>query len=209
MQAAIDPTKITGLFGGTFDPVHNGHVNIVTEVLARTAVEQIILMPAATPPHKLGASISPGSDRTAMLHLAFDTQPGVIISELELNRNGISYTCDTAALLQAQLEQQLHLIVGMDSLCELPTWKESGPLVRDYKFVICRRPGVAPPSAEDVARHFGADAATELTAAIIEAPEIDASSSELRAMLQCRDKAASRFLPAPVCDYISAHELYR
>ena len=209
MQETIDPTKITGLFGGTFDPVHNGHVNIVTEVLARTAIEQVIVMPAATPPHKLGANISPGSDRTAMLHLAFDTQPGVIISELELNRNGVSYTCDTAALLQAQLEQRLHLIIGMDSLCELPTWKEAGQLVSNYRFVICRRPGVTPPAEEDVARHFGAAAAAELTTAIIEAAEIDASSSELRAMLQCRDKTASHFLPAPVCDYISAHDLYR
>ena len=97
----------------------------------------------------------------------------------------------------------------MDSLCELPAWKAAGPLVRDYKFVICRRPGVAPPSVEDVSRHFGAAAATELTAAIIEATEIDVSSSELRAMLQCRDKAARHFLTAPVCDYISAHQLYR
>ncbi|MDP7399006.1 MAG: hypothetical protein QF541_19215, partial [Lentisphaeria bacterium] len=152
---------------------------------------------------------SPGPDRTAMLHLAFDTRPGVIISELELNRDGVSYTCDTAALLQAQLEQQLHLIIGMDSLCELATWKAAGSLVRDYRFVICRRPGVAPPSAEEVARHFDAAAAAELTTAIIEAPEIDASSSELRAMLQCRDKAANHFLPAPVFDYISAHDLYR
>ena len=207
MSAQIDRKKVTGLFGGTFDPVHSGHVNIVRQVLARTVLTQIIVMPAATPPHKQHRTITSGTDRLAMLELAFSGLPGVVVSEFELVRKGVSYTVETAAALQANLDHPLRLIIGMDSLSELHTWVKAQQLAATYEFVVYGRPGATPPRADDLRGSFG-EATDKLLESIIEAPELDVSSSVLRSRLQENDEGAANLLPDAVFGYIKERALY-
>lgn len=209
MSAQIDKSKRTGLFGGTFDPVHIGHVNIVRQVLAHTALTQILVMPAATPPHKQHRTITSGNHRLAILRLAFAGEPDVIVSDFELVREGVSFTVTTAAELQADLAQPLYLIIGMDSLCELHTWVEAQRLVSTYPIVVYGRPGESPPDWDALCGRFGEDAAKKLTASILTAPELDVSSSVLRSGLQENDEAARKLLPDAVYEYIRDNELYR
>lgn len=203
---SLDPTRTTALFGGTFDPVHNGHTQLVCELRNRGVIDQAIFMPAGIPPHKRSRPVSSGEHRMAMLDLALAEMPFAAASDFELTREGVSYTILTARHFAAKYGGNLRLLIGADSLCELHTWRQSRELVAEFAFVVYRRPGYQLPSAVDLRARFG-EPGPELLDAVVDAPEFAISSTELRQAMK-EEKDCDGLLSPAVLRYIHRHRLY-
>ncbi|WP_242113128.1 nicotinate-nucleotide adenylyltransferase [Luteimonas aquatica] len=205
-------------YGGTFDPVHNGHLAIARA--ARDALHRTIrLMPAADPPHRPPPGAT-AAQRVAMLDLAVAGEPGLRVDRRELERAGRSYTIDTLRALRDEYGAQapLALLVGADSFLALPSWKDWRQLFSEAHFVVAERPGspldagLPPELAAAVAGRW-ADAAAELEAAPagrvlrLRQPLHEASATGIRDLIAAGGPWRER-LPAPVADYIALNGLY-
>jgi nicotinate-nucleotide adenylyltransferase len=133
--------KKTGLFGGSFNPVHRGHVQLVTTIRAAFSLASVVVIPSAAPPHKDVSNLAPPEDRLEMTRLAFASEPACTISEIEVKRQGRSYTIDTVTELMATLPEttRLFLIMGLDSFLELDTWKDFRQLVKTVPLIVVNR----------------------------------------------------------------------
>jgi nicotinate-nucleotide adenylyltransferase len=131
-----------GLFGGTFNPVHIGHLRAALEVKEGFDLDQVILIPAALPPHKMPGDVADAADRLHMLNQALEDSPGLTISDVELKRSGPSYTIDTVQHFKRTLPDQsrIYLIMGMDAFLEIDTWKSYDELLLQIPFIIINRP---------------------------------------------------------------------
>jgi nicotinate-nucleotide adenylyltransferase len=131
-----------GLFGGTFDPIHLGHLRAATEIREAFGLDRIYFIPAAIPPHKENRAVAPADDRIEMIRLAVGEKAGFVVSELELNRQGISYTIDTVAyfLNQNKGMDEFFLIIGVDAFLEIDTWKSYRDLFKHIPLIIMARP---------------------------------------------------------------------
>ncbi|UCD77424.1 MAG: nicotinate (nicotinamide) nucleotide adenylyltransferase [Desulfobacterales bacterium] len=131
-----------GLFGGTFNPVHFGHLRAALEVKEGFELDEVILIPAALPPHKLPGEVADAADRLHMLNLALENTSGLNISDVELKRSGPSYTIDTVQHFKRTLpaESRIYLIMGLDAFLEIDTWKSYEALLRQVPFIIINRP---------------------------------------------------------------------
>ncbi len=185
------------VFGGTFDPVHTGHLIIAEHAADALACQAVTWMPAGVPPHKRGVQVSAAADRLAMLHRAVDGNERFQVSDFELNRPAASYTIDTVRHLRAAGAPEVILLIGADSLRDLPSWMEPEALVTEARLLVVPRPGIRPddtPFAERVEW--------------LAAPLMQISASVIRARV--RRGASIRYLvPDPVADYIASHDLYR
>lgn len=134
--------KKIGLFGGTFDPVHNGHLAVGQAVVDRFSLDEVVFIPAASPPHKPGEQISGFSHRLAMLKLAIAEKKCFSVSEIEAERSGPSFTIDTLALLQQRFDKEVSFffITGLDAFAEIHTWKSYRKLLAATSFVVIDRP---------------------------------------------------------------------
>ncbi len=184
-----------GLFGGSFDPVHNGHV-----ALARAAIDQYQLnpcyvVPAYRPPHK-GQTEAPFADRLAMVSLAFADIPQVAVSDREAGRGGMSYTIETVQELQrVHPEDDLCLIVGADTAEELRTWKQPQDILAAVRLLVAPRPGSTLPDEY-------ADRAETI---VME--DIPISASQIRRAAR-KGESIAHLVPASVAAYIESHTLY-
>ena len=133
-----------GLFGGTFNPVHFGHLRSALEIKEGFELDEVILIPAALPPHKLPGEVADAADRLHMLSLALDDSPDLGLSDVELRRSGPSYTIDTVQYFKRTLpaESRIFLIMGLDAFLEINTWKAYEELLRQVPFIIINRPKV-------------------------------------------------------------------
>ncbi len=131
-----------GLFGGTFNPVHIGHLRAALEVKEGFDLDEVILIPAALPPHKMPGEVADAADRLQMLNLALEDTPGLNHSDVELKRAGPSYTIDTVEFFRQMLPDQSrsYLIMGMDAFLEIDTWKSYDELLLQIPFIIINRP---------------------------------------------------------------------
>jgi nicotinate-nucleotide adenylyltransferase len=185
-----------GVFGGTFDPIHQGHLEIARQAQQQFALDKIFFVPAARPAHKSRQDMAPVDDRYEMVRLAIQGQPGFEISALEMERPETSYTVETLRTLKKRFpEAELYWIMGADSLAEIPTWKEPGEIKRLAKFLVARRSGknMKHTAQEDVAW--------------IRMPLRPVSATEIRTQLR-QGASAGDVLPKPVAAYIKAHHLY-
>ncbi len=139
-----------GLFGGTFNPIHFGHLKVVRDVQAGLALDQIIFIPAALPPHKAPDWIADAGDRLAMLRLALADNPFFLTSDIELRRDGPSYTIDTVHYFKSRYHEkgELFLIIGLDAFLEIDTWKSFEALFKSIQMVVMSRPSDQHPDAE-------------------------------------------------------------
>ena len=194
-----------GVFGGTFDPVHHGHLVAADEVRARLGLDSVLFVPAGTPPHKLDDDISPTRHRIAMLQLAIASNPGFALSRVDVDRHGPCYTVDTLALLHEEYGPgaELFFIMGMDSLADILVWRDPERLIRLAQIVVVGRPGfqadvdeldkVLPGAAQRIA--------------IVDTPLIEVSSSDIRQRV--REGMPIRYqVPEAVEAYIRKHGLY-
>ncbi len=206
-----------GLLGGTFDPIHNGHLQCALAVAKQMQLDQVALLPNALPPHKATPGVSP-QQRLAMVELACAPYPQLSVDGRELARAGHSYTVDTLAEMRAeQPQRQLYFIMGMDSLLSFPQWHQPQQILALCHLLVCPRPGYTLPRhgavCDLLARHqitCAAQLQQQPHGAIflVDAPLLDVASSTLRQQLQQPKQSALTALPSPVAAYIREQRLY-
>jgi nicotinate-nucleotide adenylyltransferase len=182
-----------GVFGGTFDPVHVGHLAIAHAAVESIPLDRVLFVLARRSPLKERGPIASEGDRLRMLELAIANEPRFAVSRLELDRDGPSYTVDTLERLAGK--DELFLILGSDALADLDRWKDPDRIARLATLVVAERPG-APERVGD--------------APIVrfDAPRLDISSRELRARA-ARGRSLRYLVPEPVLQHIEARGLYR
>ncbi len=185
-----------GLFGGSFDPVHHGHLMVAQAAREALQLAELRFVPAGTQPFKQGAHGASAADRVAMLRLALAGLPGFAIETCEVEREGPSYTVDTLRTLEAREPgESFILLLGADAARELPRWREADEVLRRAKVAVLTRPGHEAPEAPWVS-------------AVVPVPALDLSATDLR-----RRAAAGRslryFVPDAVANYVAARGLYK
>jgi nicotinate-nucleotide adenylyltransferase len=139
-----------GLFGGTFNPIHFGHLRAALEVRDAFPLDQCYLIPAAIPPHKRSKDLVAADARLDMIQMAIDGIAGMVVSDIELKRPGPSYTIDTVEILRGRLPRmcELYWILGLDAFLEIHTWKSYRKLLKTIPFIVTARPGAGEPAVE-------------------------------------------------------------
>ncbi len=211
-----------GIFGGTFDPIHWGHLRSAEEVGETYRLDRVYFVPASMPPHKRGQTMTPARDRLRMVRLAVAGNPRFAVSTMELARPGLSYSIDTVREFAGKLKQgdSLFFIIGLDAFREIGTWKDYQGIFRLCNFIVTSRPGSKendPLKGTGVAvkkhfcydfkrRHYRHWSGTRIY--FIELTDIAISASEIRALV--RQGKSIRYLgPSSVQKYIQRRGLYR
>ena len=193
-----------GVFGGTFDPIHLAHLVLAEQAREQLRLDLVLFVPASAPPHKLGDAISPPKVRLEMVELAVAGHPQFAVCDLELRRDGPSYTVETLRTLkQDHPSAELFLLLGGDSLRDFLGWREPHEILKLARLGVMQREGVeAPPTFSEFSNAF-ADRICE-----IKAPTLSISATDLRRRVA--DGRSIRFLvPSAVEAYIAAQGLYR
>jgi nicotinate-nucleotide adenylyltransferase len=196
--------EVTGIMGGTFDPVHNGHLAAARQLRDVADLVEVWLMPNAMPPHRSAAPVASADDRLRMVRLAVDSQPGLVPSALEVDRGGISYTVETVRELGRAFPERLFaILLGSDVALQIRSWHDADALLGEARFVIFNRPEttLAPQTLHDLGFEPSRTRIVHL-----ETPAIAAH--------QVRDRLArgapiDDLVPAAVADYIRSHHLYQ
>jgi nicotinate-nucleotide adenylyltransferase len=189
-----------GVFGGTFDPPHIGHLIIAQHVLQEIGLDRIVFVPGATPPHKQDREISPATDRLAMLRAAIIGNPGFEVSEAEIERGGVSFTVDTLLHMHAaRPDDGLYFLLGMDNLPEFAAWKDPDRIVDLARLVVMTRPGFSPELPSFVASK---------NPLLCKVPGIGVSSSMVREMV-AGGRSIRYLVPDAVARHIAGRRLYR
>ncbi len=195
----------TAVFGGSFNPIHYGHLLLADEVLETLKLARILFVPAAVPPHKSPAHLAPAGDRHEMVRLATAGHPKFEVSDAELRRAGPSYTVDTLEALRSPGED-LFLIVGSETFLDLLTWREPRRIAELARLVVVPRVGSAfdhdSAAAQKVVREIGQEPL------IVRATSLPISASDLRRRVREGRSVAYR-LPEAVAAYIRARRLYQ
>ncbi len=196
-----------GVFGGSFDPLHLGHLLLAEQAREQFALDEVVFVPARLPPHKLDRQLAPDKLRLEMVELAVAGHRQFRASDVELRRAGPSFTIDTLAALAAERPNAAFFLpIGADSLAEFPTWRDPAGILARAELLVMPRPGSAPAALADPARALGLPSAAGRVHALA-APLFDVSSTDLR-----RRRAAGRSLrylvPPAVEEFLRHHRLY-
>lgn len=197
--------KRVGIFGGTFDPIHMGHLIVAETIMDEFHLDKVVFIPAAVPPHKLDRQISPAKHRYMMTMLATCSNPRFQVSDMEMHRQGPSYSRDTLAQLLKEhgSDTEFYFIVGADSVENLHTWNRIDELLTMCHFIGASRPGCMP-DMEKIAQRFG-PLAEKIHC--LETPELEISSTEIRHRVG--QKRTIRYIvPETVEQYIYKEKLY-
>ena len=216
------------IYGGTFDPVHNGHVEVARRVLELFELDEVLFVPACVPPHKVG--ISSAFHRFAMLALATESEPQLRLSTIELDEPSRPYAVDTVERMQSEMGStcRLFFMIGADSWSEITTWHEWQRLLKMCDLIVVTRPGYelggnVPSGAANLVDVRGMsrekisallDSISGPSVFFTNAATVDVSATRIRAAVlanaQSDDGAALKaMVPAPVASYIEKYELYR
>jgi nicotinate-nucleotide adenylyltransferase len=197
-------TARIGILGGTFDPIHNGHLAIAEEARLASRLDRVLFVPASEQPLKRGTHVATPEQRLAMTQLACASNIAFEVSRIELDRPGPSFTLTTLEALQSAQIGELHFILGEDALADLTRWRGAARVVELARIIAVGRPG----STLDLTRILQALPALRERLTVLPGPALDISSTALR-----RRVAASQPIryqtPDAVVDYIAQHELYR
>lgn len=195
-----------GIYGGTFDPVHQGHLVLAEQCREQAKLDEVWFMPAGTPPHKFRGDLTPAAHRLAMLEFAVAGHEKFRISRMELDRSGPSFTVETLQQLnRAHPQHEWSLLMGADSVHDLPTWREPKRILQLATVIAVNRGDRPAINLADLTDLFSADEIRRI--APITMPGIEISSSDIRERV--RSERSIRFLvPRAVEVYIAEHRLY-
>ena len=197
----VEAKRKIGLFGGSFDPIHNGHLQIAARAQEQLFIDRIIFIPAAIPPHKQHLTLTDENHRLRMTQLAIEKYSDFEVSAVEIERSGISYTIDTLLYFRMKYnlsKEQLQFIIGADSLVNFHKWREPEKILENCQLVVYDRKGANLNSVSDELRkkvHF------------LNAPLINLSSTAVRNKIKTGDDLI-KLLPEKVVEYIFKNGLY-
>ena len=193
-----------GLLGGTFDPVHLGHLILAESCLQACQLDALWFLPTGIPPHKDASQLTPGPDRIEMLKLAIAGHPHFSVEPLELERDGVAYTVDTLEEIHRTHPQaELLFLIGADSLNDLPNWRMPQRIAELAQLVAVNR-------GSDQEAKLPAELDEQITARVqqVHIPGIDISATEIRNRVR-QDRSIRYLVPRAVEIYINEHQLYR
>jgi nicotinate-nucleotide adenylyltransferase len=197
-----------GIFGGSFDPVHYGHLIIAEHVLEQLKLDRIVFIPAAQSPHKKNPPVAMAKQRVEMLQLAIAGHANFEISTIELDRGGISYTVDTLEALTSQFpDASFYLIVGADSIEHFDKWKSPDRIVSLSRLVVCNRGGFGNPDYSALSKLASQEQIAEIQKNSAQCPLIEISSSTIRSRV-AQGRSIRFQTPRAVEKYIQTNNLY-
>ena len=191
------------VLGGTFNPIHLGHIAMAEYVAGQMGFDKICFLPNGQPPHKTADGIADKFHRLEMVKLATQDNDKFYVSDYEINRDKHCYTVDTVKYFNSLDDNEYHFIIGADSLFMLDTWKNSQELKKICSFIICDREGNKNTNAE-IARHK----ATGCRMVKADMPLINITSTDIRNMIK-NGESIDKYVPTPVADYILKYNLYK
>ena len=215
-----------GVLGGTFNPIHNGHLAIARQTADALGLDRILFVPTKNPPHKPADNLAPAKDRYEMVRLAIASDPRFAISDVELRRAGTSYSIDTVRQLQEEYgpETRLYFLIGLDAFLDLSLWREPEMLLTLCSFVVISRPGMSfralsgltliPPLPDQSLAELDAGIRSRLdlqmgTQSLIclRLPPCDISASTIRTNIK-QHRSTANLLPPVLESYILQHHIY-
>ncbi|WP_455243775.1 nicotinate-nucleotide adenylyltransferase [Petrachloros mirabilis] len=221
------PGEHLGIFGGTFNPIHNGHLAIAHQTRRVLALDRILFIPTSDPPHKPQENLAPAKNRYEMVKLAINSEPSFAISDIEIRRPGKSYSVDTVRLLQQEYgaETDFSFLIGLDAFLDFPTWREPETLLQLCSFVVISRQGASfqSLSSMDLLPPLSPQSLSDLDSGRISAlkiqlesknmtclvlPPSDVSASDIRMRIK-QGLPVANLLPPLVESYILRYRLYK
>ena len=194
-----------GLMGGSFNPIHCGHLNLARAALARGGVSQVLFLPTGNPPHKR-AGLADKMDRLAMVELAIDGEAGMGVCREEIDREGVIYTVDTLTILaEKHPDCRWVYLIGSDTLRQLHTWRRPEDVIRLCEFLVVMRPGETQEEVQALLAHWRAKGAC---VDVLPAVQMDISSTDVRERIRL-GLPLERIVPQDVEAYIRMHGIYR
>ena len=198
------------LFGGTFDPIHHGHLIVVRAAAEQLAVAKVVLVPSAAPPHKENEAISAAEDRLTMVRLTVEGDDLFEVSDCELRREGPSYTLETVRSFRETLgaEACLYWLIGYDTIQDLPQWYRVGELMEECTLVTALRPGHEKDDLSGLRTVLSEEQVMRLGEYVLETPLVEVSATDIRQRVKL-GQSIRYLVPAAVEEYISKEGLYR
>nr|WP_279536571.1 nicotinate-nucleotide adenylyltransferase [Cellulomonas shaoxiangyii] len=199
MSAAEGRVSRIGVMGGTFDPVHHGHLVAASEVAARFDLDEVVFVPTGQPSFKQDTAVTEAEHRYLMTVIATASNPRFTVSRVDVEREGLTYTVDTLRDLKAERpDADLFFITGADAIAQILTWKDAGELFDMARFVAVTRPGHA----------LSVAGLPEGRVDVLEIPALSISSTDVRARAGAGEPVWY-LVPDGVVQYIAKHRLYR
>jgi len=198
-----------GIFGGSFDPVHQGHLLIAEQFAEDMKLDLVKFIPAKVSPFKLGYTPTSDKHRLEMLRLAVGSNPRFEVDALELNRGGVSYTIDTVNELRGvEPDAEYYMLIGADSLKDFKKWKSPEELLVSVSLVVARRGGEAPPQWSELSGLASPEVIEGIQKRALDLPAMELSSTDIRRRVE-RGRSIRYLVPSAVEVYIDSHGLYR
>jgi nicotinate-nucleotide adenylyltransferase len=198
-----------GLFGGTFDPVHLGHLLLAESCHQQRQLDEVWFLPTAVPPHKQGRPLTSAAMRVEMLELAIAGNPAFSVSRHETDRGGVNFTVDTLSHFRHEYpDAELYFLLGADMLHDLPRWHDPARVCELATAIVVRRPGTGEPDFDCLDSLATCEHIERIRRLQVEMPEIGISGTDIRQRVQAG--LSIRYLtPRAVEKYIETHRLYR
>ncbi len=202
-----DKKRRIGIMGGTFDPIHTGHLATAEAVRVEYELERVLFIPAANPPHKQHYQVEKTLHRYIMTVMATYSNPHFYVSSIEIERPGLSYAIDTVLELIKQygVNTEFYFIVGSDTVPELPSWKDIDRLLEVCHFIAANRPGSVY-TLDDIIKSFGEQGYNRIHS--LPTPELEISSTDIRKKVR-QGRSIKYIVPESVENYICKENLYK
>ena len=198
--------KKYGIYGGSFDPIHIGHVALAGSAVRECGLDKLIFMPAYISPFKQDRQVTAGHDRCAMIESVLSANSAFCLSTYELRREGPSYTIETLRHWNKMLDGELCFILGFDSAVQVDKWYEGEEILKNYHLITGRRPDTDYTEGLCVLESFREKYGANIT--VMEMEPVDASSTEIRDRVKA-GRSISGLVPPEVEEYIIEHQLYK
>jgi nicotinate-nucleotide adenylyltransferase len=198
-----------GIFGGTFDPIHVGHLILAEQCREACQLDRVLFIPAGQPPHKTERQITAGKQRLEMVELAIAGQTAFEASPIEIKREGPSFSVLTLSELASKNPgAELFFLMGSDSLADLPSWYQPAHIASLATLVVATRPGSVQPDVKPLVDVIGRPATVQILEHVVEIPLVEISSTDIRARVAA-GRSIHYLVPRSVECYIETHGLYR
>lgn len=199
--------KRKGIFGGTFDPIHNGHLHIAYEALYKLGLDKVIFIPSGNPPHKTDKIVTDAQLRFTLVKKTIENEKKFQVSDYEIKKKNLSYTYETLNFFNSlQPETEWHFITGVDCLMEIDTWKNVHQILSQCKFVVFNRPGYNKQDIESQKRKI--EEKYDKKIILLDIPILEISSTQIREKIK-KGESVSYLIPEKVNYLLNKMELYR